>query len=560
MAKPTKEKPRYNYSEVFRPLRGQKALLFFICSLDVVISLVIPFLLSDLINTLPSEKPAIFWQKSLVLFLLVIAGFFVNLWQNYKWHNYGWSAILLIQQNCFSHLLYQPTSYFRNTNLGDTLNKILNDSSIFAQNESISTLMLFLNLLQIVGALIFMFFLNEPLTILSATLLVLYFLFYNKLNGFVRKTSRQEREAYSSVMQNAQESLQGIETIHDYHCQSFFSGRFSNVLKNYFGRIRKLNLFNGIGLAADSTFQSFISLAAIVIGCFFIMNHQMKFGTLVAFYAYISYFAEPVKNLADFNLQRQKAVAAEERISQIFCDSDSANKLPKQDISSVQNISFDHVSFAYQGSNPIFQQLCADFKPGDRIAVVGPSGTGKSTFLKLILNHLQPSEGKITVNGVPLSSISNLNDKIAYLGQTPFLFEGTVLENISFGKEMPTKPLMEALSISSADTFCPENQASAMKVESEGCNFSGGEKQRIAFARTVVKNSDILLLDEATSALDIQTEKRVVKSLNSYLEEHPEKILIAVTHRPEIQKICNWVISLQRDGKAEVHPIAPVNI
>lgn len=536
-----------NCVTLFRPLRKQKIKLFFICSLQIAAALLIPFLLSDLINTLSAANPAgVFLQKSLFLFLIVAVNFFLNWWQNASWHNYGYRAMILMQKACFDGLLKKPLSYFSENNSGDTLNKLLNDSSTYGQNEALASLMLFLNLFNIAGVLFFMFLLNAKLAVAVLVFLALYFLFYNRLNVRLRKSGKAEREAYSQVMQDAQEKLQGMETIRDYGCHAFFSAKFSATLKTYFERIKKLNFFTAAGISANSSFYNLLSLATIVIGCFFILNRQMQVGALVAFYAYLSYVCEPVRNLADFNLQRQKALAVKDRVLQILSDEGKDGETEKTPAEAIREISFRNVSFHYEGAVPILRNFSANLHAGDRVAVVGPSGTGKSTLLKLLLNRFRPEEGEITFNGAPADSLSGLNEKIAYLGQSPFLFEGTVLENLTFGRDSTAKKLSEALTLSAAELFCPPDEAGRAQVEPGGGNFSGGEKQRIALARAMLKNADVILLDEATSALDLQIEKQVVANLDRYLTRHPEKIMIAVTHRPEIRKICNRVIELRR--------------
>lgn len=531
-----------------KPIRKQKYRLFILCLMEITISLFVPFLLSRLINSISSGKGiGPFVNQCIIITAFIFGEFFVNWYKGYKWFSYAYKAVTIMRKRTFTSLLFKPLSFFENSNIGDMLNKVLNDTDIFAGNLAISGLVLVMNLLYIVGVLTFMMVLNFRLAIIVAAFIPIYFLLFNRLNRYLRETGQREREAYSTMMQSAQEKLQGIETIHYYGCQNFFAQKFGIIADNYFVRERNLLFYKSLGTSMNELMVDGLPLVIIIIGLIFILFKQITIGALVAFYAYIPYITEPIKNLSDFNILKQNALAVKGRIESLLKDEDQ----PQELLTSVRNINsvkFKNVFFSYKDTTPIINNLNLDILPGDRIAVVGLSGSGKSTFLKLLLKQLMPVNGTIYVNETPLESISSVawHDKIAYLGQSPFVFEGSVLENIAFDKTAPIQELSEALFISATDIFCAAEKAAGKIVGAGGGNFSGGEKQRIAIARTMLKQSSIIILDEATAALDMSIEKLVVQRIHDYLAKNPEKILITVTHRPEILKICNKKIEFAK--------------
>ncbi len=200
----------------------------------------------------------------------------------------------------------------------------------------------------------------------------------------------------------------------------------------------------------------------------------------------------------------------------------------------------------------MIRNLSCQIQAGDRVAIVGQSGIGKSTLLKLILQRYSPTQGRILINSK--TSLSDLDqsawyNKIAYLGQSPSILEGTVHENIAF-ELMPNQEDMHTiLALSGVDVFCPQERILDTSVAQGGGNFSGGEKQRIALARALIKQADILLLDEATSALDSGMEQQIIAGIEGYMREHPQMMLFAVSHRPEIVRLCNKVIEFYGDGE-----------
>lgn len=214
-------------------------------------------------------------------------------------------------------------------------------------------------------------------------------------------------------------------------------------------------------------------------------------------------------------------------------------------------IKFQAVSFGYDADKPLLSSFSCLLQAGDRVALTGPSGAGESTFVKPLLGQLIPQAGAVQINGQNLQQLEPATwfSRVAYVAQTPFLFEGSVLENICFEQACDVNQISQALHLSCVDAFLTLERACSAPVVAEGSNYSGGERQRLALARAVIKAADVIILDESASALDAHTEKLVAQRLAQYMDQHPQKILLAITHRPQLQAFCNKNMRLLGDGR-----------
>lgn len=532
-------------------LKAGRTAIYFLSVSQILFALFLPFLLRDIINIISSGTlGTAFAVRCAVYGGVVLIHFAVEWMQNSQWHIYAMKSTALVRKACFSRLLHKPLDSFDGRNTGDLVSRVLQDAEIYASSVSLSSMMLCLNFLRIAGILVFMSMLDVRLTGIVVVFMPLYYLFTLRLNRYLRKTGKEEREAYSVVLQSAQEKISGMETIHYEEKQAFFAGKFGLSVDQFLLKKKKLQVFRSLGSASNQLLLQTIPLAVLALGGMLVAHDQMTLGALLAFYAYLPYISEPLANLTDFNLGRQYALAAGQRLEELFEEKEQAGGcfVP---CASVGSISLKGLSFSYAEDKPIIHDLSLKLCAGDRVAVTGASGAGKSTLIKLLLGQLTPNKGEITVNGTVLEEIDRtaLLHRVAYMGQTPFLFEGTVLENIAFDAVPEAEQVSRVFHISCVDAFLDAGDIAAISVAPGGTRFSGGERQRIALARALLKAADVLIFDEPTAALDTETERKMVRRLDRFLRENPEKILIAISHRPEILSVCNRRIEFLGNGE-----------
>jgi len=455
----------------------------------------------------------------------------------------------------YKHLLTLPQQFFDNMRVGEIISRI-NDAvkiRVFINNVSLD---LAVNLLILVFTLCVMLFYSWKLaiiTMLSAPLFLLIYYLFNQLN---KKYKRKIMESGADLEAHLVESLNsvstikrfGIETFADLKTETRFVGLLKNTYQSIFGSILA---DNGIELVSTG-----ITVAVLWAGSIFVINREVTPGTLMLFYSLIGYVLSPVGKLISSNQTIQDALIAADRLFQILDlereESDDTQKI-RLDSEMIGDIRFENVSFRYGSRKQVFESLSLTIPKGRTTAIIGESGSGKSTVASL-LQHLYPVQsGSIHIGNYDLSQISNesLRQRIGSVPQQIELFAGTVIENIALGDFEPDMKkitaLCEQLGIREFIEKLPDSYGTS--IGEHGASLSGGERQRIAIARALYKDPDLLILDEATSSLDSISEKYVKQTLSD--SANRGKTIIVIAHRLTTVQNADTIVVLQEGKVAE---------
>ena len=452
--------------------------------------------------------------------------------------------LLEMETSLFKKIQYSKVKSTRNWSNGYILSRIQNDILSFRSMFFPSIAVALKQILTLFVGLTAVFILNVRLALISILLypLFIYIMwFYNKK---IRKVSRCYFESRSRKVSALSESIRLISLFKDFSRESVNVSRF-------FKSSRKLFSIGMIRLRISVNYEilleiilSLIPLSVFAYGGVLILRGNLTLGALVAFNSYMGYIYNPTSSLLHFNITMQKSLEAWKRIEEIL-------NLPDDDnhglgATHIEQIKFNDVSFSYDNSKVIFDNISMEFNQGDMIGVIGNSGIGKTTLLKLITGESSPDNGCISINGTELTqyNIYSYRNQLSKIEQEPLLFRDTVMNNIALGKRNAAFDEIEQASRQAQihEFISTLDNRYKTVIDEGGKNISIGQKQRIALARALLKKSSLLLLDEPTSSIDQESEDKLRSVLKSISHD---KIVIIVSHKSSILENCNKIVEVK---------------
>jgi len=521
-----------------------------------IFDLVFPMVSRDFINDIiPNGKIVLLYKWSIIMFILFILRYICNYVVNYWGHVVGVRMEYNMRKDLFSHLQTLSFSYFDNNKTGIIMSRVVNDLREVSELAHHGPEDLFISLVMLIGSFILLINIEWRLTLIIFAFIPIMIWFAMSKRAKMDGAFRNVRKKIANVNAQLENSISGIRvaksfTNENYEMEKFDVGNceFKEARESAFKYMAEFS--SGI-----TFFSNMLNLLVISVGGIFVYKKIINMGDLVAYLLFVNFFLQPIRRLTEFTQQYQDGMSGFERFMEIMnIEPDIVDKEGAINLENVKGkIEFKDVSFSYNnGQKTILSNINLTIDPGETIALVGPSGAGKTTLCHLIPRFYETDEGEITIDDIEIKNIKlkSLRKNIGLVQQDVFLFTGTIKENIFYGNPDATdEEIVEAAKMASIHEFIMSlPNGYDTYIGEKGVKLSGGQKQRISIARVFLKNPPILILDEATSSLDNETEIAIQESLEK-LSHGRTTIIIA--HRLSTIKNADEIVVLTNEGIEE---------
>ncbi|MBQ2610391.1 MAG: ABC transporter ATP-binding protein [Butyrivibrio sp.] len=542
----------------YKPYIGVFLFDLFCATVLSIIDLVFPQFIRILRETLFLEEPAIIMKRIWIIGLLLLVLYFIRFlcrWYVTYWgHMMGAKMESGMRKELFERFEAFSFSYYDTHNTGEMMSKLVSDLFDISELAHHGPENIFISFVKIVGSFILLMRINVPMTLCLVSVVFVMAVFSVSRNRKMRATFSDNRKKVAGINSSLQDTLGGIKVVKSFTGEEIEEKKFdkSNLafLESKKDNYKQMALFH----SGNNFFEGLLFVTVIVAGGVFIAKGQMTVEDMAIYALYINIFINPVNVLVEFTEQLQKGLAGFGRFCEVMDTvPEIVDKEGAKELTHVEGvIDYEDVSFAYGEEESVLDHISLHVDKGKNIAIVGPSGGGKTTLCSLLPRFYDVTGGSVKIDGVDIRDVTqrSLRSFIGIVQQDVYLFNGTVRENIAYGKPDATMDeIREAAEKADLTDFINSlSDGFDTLVGERGARLSGGQKQRIAIARVFLKNPPILILDEATSALDNESERYVQDSLEKL---SVGRTTITIAHRLSTILGADEIIVLGSNGIEE---------
>ena len=453
-------------------------------------------------------------------------------------------------RNTITHKLNRlPVRYFEKRNVGDILSIITNDIETLASNLDNTIIQIVTSVMTIIGILIMMFSINVTMTLVVLILVPIMFLVFGTIVGVSQKYFAMQQKTLAKVNSEVEESFSGLNVITAFNHQEKSIEEFNKVNEKLYNASWKAQFLSGIMFPLVNFIGNLGYVMVAIVGGILSINGKITVGNIQSFIQYVRNFTSPIGQIAQIINQLQSMSAASERIFE-FLDAEEEILVEKEEKmnNSLGLVEFNNISFSYDGKKTVIDNFSSTVSKNKTVAIVGPTGAGKTTIVKLLMRFYDVDKGEIKVNGANINNVKRkkLRNNFTMVLQDTWLFKGSIMENIRYANlDATDKEVKEAARKARANHFIEALPNSYdFEINEEASNLSNGEKQLITIARAILADKPILILDEATSSIDTRTEILVQNAMNKLMQN---RTTFVIAHRLSTIKNADTILVL-KDG------------
>ncbi|PWM40175.1 MAG: thiamine ABC transporter permease [Clostridiales bacterium] len=543
----------------YRPHRGLFWADMFFAMLSAGVTLVIPLMIrkitGDYVYRPPEEALRLILTFAAGMAVLIALEAYCNYFTAYYGHVMGAKMEYTMREELFCHYQELSFSFYDNEKVGQLMSRIGNDLFDIAELAHHGPEDLIISIIKLLGSLAIMMAVSWKLAMVALLILPLMILYAGRCNAKMRRAFKQNRIRIADFNAGMEDNLSGIRVVKSFANEDVETDKFRRTNDRLLASKRNAYRCMGVFHSGMGAFTTFITVAVLVAGAIFISRGALGVTDLITFLLYINNFTEPVRKLIAFTEQFQNGATAFSRFQEMMEVPVEIRDLPgaAEPPRFRGEVAFRAVSFHYPDHDKtILSHVSLQVKAGEYIALVGESGAGKSTLCNLIPRFYEVTAGEILIDGTDIRryTLSGLRNQIGMVQQDVYLFAGTVMENIRYGRPDATEEeIIEAAKKANAHGFIellPDGYQT--DIGQRGIKLSGGQKQRLSIARVFLKNPPILIFDEATSALDNESERVVQESLEKLARN---RTTFVIAHRLSTIRNADRILVLTEEGVAE---------
>lgn len=443
-----------------------------------------------------------------------------------------------------------PLKYFDSNSVGDVLSRVTNDVDTIGQTLNQSLVTVFTAVVMLIGSVIMMFVTNAIMAVTAIVASLIGFVFMFLIMGKSQKYFMRQQRYLGDLNGHVEEVYSGHNVVKAYNAEKQVKAEFDSINRNLYSSAWKSQFLSGLMMPLMNFIGNLGYVAVCVVGAV-LVSKGMSFGVVISFTLYVRLFTSPLSQLAQAFTSMQSAAAASERVFEFLGEKELSDEKDKKVQLLPENVkgevAFEHVTFGYDEDRTIIHDFSAIAKAGQKVAIVGPTGAGKTTMVNLLMRFYEVNQGDIKIDGVPTDELTraNVHDLFGMVLQDTWLFEGTIRENVVYSKEgVSDEDVVRACKAVGLHHFIMTLPEGYDTVMSDKANLSAGQKQLVTIARAMVENAPMLILDEATSSVDTRTEVFIQRAMDKLTEGRTSFI---IAHRLSTIKNADLIL-VMKDG------------